>query len=49
MREKLIGWSIASCFVLGVLYLKNKVFVKKLPVVVDEEPVEEEKSDAGKI
>jgi len=30
MRDKMIGYSIVCCFVLGVLYLKNKVFNKKL-------------------
>lgn len=32
MRDKMIGWSLACCFVLGTLYLKNKVFNKKLVV-----------------
>ncbi len=38
MRDKMIGYSVVCCFVLGALYLKNKVFNKKL---VDETPEED--------
>lgn len=38
MREKVIGYCVGCCFVLGAIYLKNKVFNKKL---VSEE-IEEE-------
>lgn len=38
MREKMIGYSVVCCFVLGAIYLKNKVFNKKL---VDEVPEED--------
>ena len=30
MRDKMIGYSALCCFVLGVIYLKNKVFNKRL-------------------
>lgn len=40
MRDKIIGYSVGCLFVLGVLYLKNKVFMKKM--ITEEEPVEEE-------
>lgn len=30
MRDKMIGYSVLCCFVLGAIYLKNKVFNKKL-------------------
>ncbi len=39
MRDKMIGYSIVCCFVLGALYLKNKVFNKKL--VVEHREVED--------
>jgi hypothetical protein len=32
MRDKMIGYSVLCCFVLGALYLKNKVFNTKLVV-----------------
>jgi hypothetical protein len=30
MRDKMIGYSVLCCFVLGAIYLKNKVFNKRL-------------------
>lgn len=41
MREKIIGYSIACCLVLGGIYLKNKVFLKKFK---DEEDKKSEDS-----
>jgi hypothetical protein len=41
MREKVIGYSIACCLVLGVIFIKNKVFLKRF------NKDEEDKKNAG--
>lgn len=46
MREKVIGYSVACCLVLGVIYLKDKVF-KNREILIKEKVEEEIKEEAA--